>query len=395
MQQANSSQAVQVRSEWREDWPVVLSSALGIGLAQTLMSEIVATLSPAVGAAMDRFGARPLVLWGAFRLAVSPATLALTGGWLGAFYALWILRVVATTATSPIIWLKAVVDRFERNRGLASSIALLGSNIAGGITPLIAAWLIMSHGWQAAYLGLALYMIITAVPLELLFFHYRQSLNARSQKRQSGPAAAVLAADIPGLTLQDARKTREFWVLLASFFFAGAGITGYLVHAVSIFTSRGVSTMMAASAVSIFSIAAILNRLGAGWLMDRIFAPRLAAIALAISVGGMALLLGVPSYPLALLASAMVGLATGAEYNMISFLTLRYFGFRRYGTIAAWMNATFTLGCTGGPLLAVWLVSQFGKCDPAIIMFGAAFGLAAIIVLLCRRYEVTMPAASA
>jgi MFS family permease len=411
----------QARSEWREGWPLVMSSALGIGvvaipvytiglfvaplsrdfgwsigaivLAQTFLSVAVALLSPLAGMAMDQFGARPLVLGGAIVHALFFAMLAFTGGSLGLFYGIWLLLAVASAATSPILWLKAVVDRFEKNRGLAGSIALCGSNIAGGITPLLAAWLILGYGWQVAYLGLALYMIVTAVPLGLLFFHDKRSLGARAMKRDSLQAAAMPTPEPSGLTLQDARRTREFWVLLASFFFAGAGITGFLVHAVPLLTSRGVSTMMAAGAVTTFSIAAIFGRLGAGWLMDRVFAPRLAAIALAIPVGGMALLLGAPSYPVALLSAAMVGLATGAEYNMISYLTVRYFGFRRYGTISACMNATFTLGCTGGPLLAAWLVSKNGTYDPAIIMFGAAFGLAAIIVLFCRRYEATTPTA--
>jgi MFS family permease len=423
MSQASVLRQDAMTSEWRNGWPLILSCTFGIGVvaiptytiglfveplsaeygwtisaivfAQTLLALANAPLSPVAGMAMDRFGARPLVLTGALFHAIIFSLLAFNGGSLWLFYALWLLLAVATTATSPMIWLKAVVDRFEKNRGFASSVALCGSNIAGAITPLLAAWLIIEHGWRAAYFGLALYMLVTALPLALIFYHDKRSLVSRAARKSKQPSTTKPEADMPGLLLKEARMTREFWVLLASFFFAGAGITGFIVHAVPMLTSQGVSTIMAASAVTTFSISAIAGRVGAGWLMDRIFAPRLAAVALAIPVGAMALLLGAPSYPVALLAAAMVGISTGAEYNMISYLTANYFGFKRYGTISGWMNTTFTLGCTGGPLLAAWMVTATGSYDTTIIMLGASFGLASVIMLLCRSYDTVLHADAA
>lgn len=402
-----------VRHEWRTGWPLVLACLFGVGVvavptytiglfvkplsdtfgwsiseivfAQTLYALTAGITSALAGIAMDRLGARPLALGGAMLLCLAFASLALTNGSLTQFYGLWIVAALGTTLTSPMIWLKAIVDRFDRHRGLASSVALCGSNVSGGIAPLIAAYLIAAQGLKSAYLGLAAYMFVSALPLGWLFFHDRLSLDRRVAR--SSPVARAKAAELqPGLSVAAAIRTREFWALLLSFFFAGAAITAFIVHLVPVLQSKGIQTILAASAVTAFSIAAICGRLLAGWLIDRVFAPRLAAVAMLLPLGATFALTGDTSYAGALIAATLVGLSTGAEYNMMSYLTVRYFGFRRYGTISSYLNTTFTFGCMSGPLIAAWSYTNTRQYDQTVLFLGGSFLVAATLMLLCRAY---------
>ena len=46
-----------------------------------------------------------------------------------------------------------------------------------------------------------------------------------------------------------------------------------------------------------------------------------------------------------------LGLAVGAEIDIVAYLTTRYFGFRRYGVIYGWLYGMFIFGTGVGPPL--------------------------------------------
>ena len=68
----------------------------------------------------------------------------------------------------------------------------------------------------------------------------------------------------------------------------------------------------------------------------------------------MILAAGVGGVPGALLAAVLVGLAAGAEFDLMSFLTSKYFGQRKYGIIYSWLYAGFKLSAgIGAPLFGL------------------------------------------
>ena len=84
---------------------------------------------------------------------------------------------------------------------------------------------------------------------------------------------------------------REFWLMCVSFGFAGVGITGYIVHFVPMLRSQGFPLLLAASIVRSLSIAALAGQLIARAFLDRVFAPRLATVALGLPLISSTLLL--------------------------------------------------------------------------------------------------------
>ena len=192
-----------------------------------------------------------------------------------------------------------------------------------------------------------------------------------------------------GMSMAQASGTREFWLITIAFLFAGIGIAGFIVHLVPMLTGQGFSLILAASAVSILSIAAICGRLAAGALMDHMLASRLAAFTLLLPVvGGLAILTVAPSYWVALLIAVCVGLSTGAEFNMISYLAAQYFGLKNFGVISGIIFGVFMIGCLVGQLLPPFLVRS-GSYDHVIVLFIACFSVAAILLLFCRPYSIT------
>ena len=394
------------RQEFGADWPLLLAAMMGVGLASILpysigifmgpirrefgwSAEIILAAfasigimgiigAPFTGQLIKWFGARALTLAGTIVLALGTMILGLIPNSIAAFFACYIVIAAGHTLVSAIIWQKIIVERFTKARGLAVSIALCGSNIAGSISPLLATLVIEKANWRVAYFALGAYMFLSVFPLAWFFF--RETSQDIRQSKAEKPIQLV------GLTQGQAIRTLEFWVMFVSFMFAGMGITGYIVYLVPMLTSQGLSLLLAASVLSSLSMAALCGRLLAGAFMDHVFAPRLASFALMLPLVSSILLLFLPSsYWIAVTAAILVGLSTGAEFNMIAYLTTRYFGLRDYGAIGGIFYGVFMLGCLGGQQLPALLLRWWGY-EQVIILFGAGFLLASMLMLICRPY---------
>ena len=85
--------------------------------------------------------------------------------------------------------------------------------------------------------------------------------------------------------------------------------------------------------------------------MDRIFAPYVAASVFVLAMIGMALLISAKSVAMITVAAVLVGLAAGAEGDILTFLVSRYFPMRAFGTVAGAIWVTWAWGGALGTYL--------------------------------------------
>ena len=408
----NTTQQRTAGAEFRENWPLLLTATLGVGISaahgytvgvflnpvgqefgwtsqKVLLGPLIVGIvsgfgAPFTGRVMDRVGARPIPLLGTTAMTLGYVLLAMVPHAFAAYLACYVVIALGSMLASAVIWQAYVVERFVVARGLAVSVALCGSNIAGAIAPILVTVVLQHAGWRNGAFALAAYMFLSTFPLAWVFF------REKSTRRPVAPAESGSAPVEPsrsfGLSPGEAVHTREFWVMSVSFALAGFGITGYMVHIVPMLTSEGLPLLEAASVVSVLSVAAIVGRLGAGVVMDRVFAPRVAVFALSLPLLSSALLLSFPpGYLVALCAAIFVGFSTGAEFNMVSFLTARYFGLRHFGTLGGILYGIFALGCIAGQQIPALLLHWIDYSQ-IIVLFGACFLVASLLMLLCRPY---------
>ena len=108
---------------------------------------------------------------------------------------------------------------------------------------------------------------------------------------------------------------------------------------------------MAALAVSVQAVGSLLGRIGTGYLLDRFFAPTVALWFFSAAAGGSFLLWSGATGSGAVIAVLCMGLAQGAEFDLMAYTVSRYFGLRAFGEIYSYTYAAFTLGGVLGPLL--------------------------------------------
>jgi predicted MFS family arabinose efflux permease len=135
-------------------------------------------------------------------------------------------------------------------------------------------------------------------------------------------------------------------------------------------------------------LSTILGRLVAGYLLDRVFAPYLAAVIFLVPLLGMlAIWTGAASPVFAILVATSLGFSLGAEVDVIGYLVGRYFGLRRYGQIYGYMFAVFTIGTGGGPFLMGLSFDATHSYAAALGLFSAMLVLSSVMISLLDPYH--------
>lgn len=397
------------QSEFKQGWKVVATAAMGIGtglspipfytvgvfvaplmaafgwavdqimvclMIQTFGSTVMA---PIIGILADRYGVRRVTLVSVVLFGLSLALFALGNGSLTLFYLNWLLLATVGAGTLPITWTRPVNNWFNKHRGLALGLSLLGTGLFGTMAKLYANFLIGEVGWRLAYVGLGLLPLLLAFPLALAWFRDREDVP--TARHATAPAV------LEGVSFAAALRTRHFWVLALAFLPIAFAVGGPIPNLERILGSKGISTAEAVSIASLLGPAVIVGRLSGGWLIDRFWAPGVAFVLLSVpALACWAMTGDTINSHMAMLAVAMIGFAAGVEYDVMAFLVSRYFGMRAYGSIYGAIYAFFAVGAGFGPYIFGRIYVLNGSYDTGLLLGAVGFVLGAVLLLGLGRY---------
>ncbi len=355
------------------------------GITCTTIAVIVS--SPAVGAAADRFGVRPVALTSVALFGISFMALALSNGSLVLYYSTWLIAAFVGAGTLPITWTQAVSNGFQRGRGLALGLSLIGTGLFGYAIKPIGTWLIAVLGWRGAYVAIGAMPLLLALPVGLLYFRDpgRAPVGAGGRR----PSAAARSALVPGLTMRETCREWRFWLLGLCFVSLAFAVGGLIPNLENMLRIAGFQRTDIVTLTSLIGLTVIVGRILGGWLIDHIWAPAVAAVLLGLPALA-CLRLASPhlDYHGAMLAIAAIGCAAGAEYDLLAFMVSRYFGMKHYGTIYGALYAFFALGAGVGP---VFFGANFDRTHAYTLSLHLAAGLflaPSALMLLLGRYRV-------
>ncbi|MEP7362663.1 MAG: MFS transporter [Acidobacteriota bacterium] len=322
-----------------------------IALSIAIMNIMVTLCSPLMGRLSDRFGGRRVIGTAIIGNALCIMGMSFLEPPLWHLYALYALAGVTGAGAAPVTYARVVASWFDRKRGLALGLANVGIGVGAFVMPSLAQFLIDEAGWRRAYLVIGILPLALAAPLVWFFFGEmpREERAAPEPLRGPGPGEGAAAA---GMTLREALRTRTFWLLCGVFGGVSACANGVIAHLVPMLTDQGITARDAALATSMFGAATIVGRVGAGYLVDRFFAPRVAALLFAGAVAGLAVLWKGGLHGIAIyIPAGLIGLTLGAEGDVMPFLVSRYFGMRSMGALFGIAFGFYTLGAASGQYL--------------------------------------------
>lgn len=346
--------------------------AVQLGFAALMFGMLLS--SWAWGVAVDRWGARGVALvsqigLGAGLIALPSFATSLTGWYVG-----WVVVAFLGAGTSPVTWTRGISGWFTTARGAALGLALMGTGFCALIAPPAVTAVIALRGWEDGYRALGAAVLLLALPLTALTFRDSKALAAGD-------------TPLPGADRKAALSDYRFWLLL--FVFAGMtlAIAGLIPTLVPLLTDRGMSAAQAAGYAALVGVAIIVGRVGAGLLIDRFWAPAVAAIMLALPVlACLILLMGAPSPLLIGVAALLIGLAAGAEFDVVAYLTGRYFGMRNYGFLYSIQTVGMLVAGGFSPALFGRIFDRTGSYDTALMVAAGIFVCVPPLLLLMGRY---------
>ena len=335
--------------------------------------------APLAGYLVDRYGVRYFGIASFLLANICFASLSMSHT-ISTYYLIWIAMAVLGMGTLPVVWTHVVSNWFDKSRGLALGITLMGTGIAGTLGPRYAAWLIENYGWQFAYRGLAATALLIGLPILLLLL-----------KDRPKPKMQLLESSIQpnlGVSVGTAVKDFRFWVLGVSIFGIALGVSGVISNLAPLLLDKGYTLTEAGSLAGLIGISVILGRIVTGLLFDRFWAPLVACVILILPAISCLILAGeFATFGLSI-AVFITGLAAGAELDMLAFMCSRYFGLSCYGRIYALQYIFFTLGAGTAPTLFGWMRDNSGSYSSILYFSTGLFVICSILLLTMGRYPV-------
>ncbi len=406
---ANHGPVQGAAAEWKQHWPVVLVGLLGMALATvhiystgvfmapleaefgwsrseimfgfTLLTWVGACLAPFVGALIDRVGPRRLgligiVLYCGFLAALSLAVESVYSWWI-----LWMLLASGGLFTKPTMWTAAVSSLFVKGRGLALAATLCGTGLGSALVPMISNWLIEQVGWRGSYQALGLGCLVILFPLAYFCF---TSASDNARRASTGAGKPGLQ---PGLSAREALLSRRFLQLSLSAFCITLAIIGFVMNLVPIMSDNGLERGTAAAIAGAVGIASIVGRLATGFFLDRLNGNVIGGLVVLVPIVSCLCFIYAPgSVAITLFAVVILGLALGAELDVIAYLATRHFGMRSYGLVFGCIVSLWSIATGLGPLMASYIFDTSGSYQPALWIFIPLFMLASLLLFTMGAY---------
>jgi MFS family permease len=300
---------------------------------------------PAIGALLDRIGARTVISLGALSLGAAFAGYASMTGF-GQYLVSTAFLGFGFAAVGDVPVSTVASRWFDRHRGAVLGIVLLGSNLGGAIINLLAKALYrgFDDSWRAGLLAIAGLMLAVVLPFSL--FVLREPPAAGARAHGVAPRSDGGRGD---LSLAGAARTRSLWLIAFAlfayyfyYFFANRHIIALLRDHESF--GRTVPPLLVwllgvrpedfpELTKSVFEISGIPAKLLAGVWLDRYPVRHALAWNFALLAGGSALFLVLDAPGALWLFMVVHGVAWGAQQVLTPMTLARCFGLRHMGQI--------------------------------------------------------------
>lgn len=380
------------------------ASRTEISLVFTTVSIVSACFAPLLGYLLDRYPIRRVMLSGSVFVVIGFVLLAqvqnlIQFSLVAAIFLGFGIGTIGTTANT-----KLMVNWFNRRRGFALGIAIMGYSAAGTVMAPIALFMLNSLGWRVSYLvfaGVVLFLVIPAIALLV-----RQSPDELGLGMDGDPPEPPAPTKTEPQETVDERtriekfkselavylsftKSVPFWGVVFTFGLMAGTFGGFNVHLFLYYTELGIDEYWATTILAFTSAVAIASKPMFGALIDRV-SPRVATmISCGCCLGAMLSFSVFSHITLLFLAGALFGLGFGGMVPVRAAIISRIFVVeqyaRAYGSLRLCM---FPMTISWLPLIG-YIYDTQGSYLPAFNLFAGLFTLAAIIAFFLIPQELS------
>ncbi|WP_342745813.1 MFS transporter [Sphingopyxis flava] len=254
----------------------------------------------------------------------------------------------------------------------------IGLPLVGMVLPTILFWLIANQGWRSGFVLLAALALLVGLPACILAIRDlpRAPPTTMNAVEHASPSFWALL-----------RSNHRILLLCLATAFGNAPIVAIASQFQPLMIDLGIDAAKAAGLIGLLAGSVLVGTVVAGALVDRIWGPIVAFLfSVGPLIGCVILLQGQIDMTMAITATILVGLAQGAEIDIIAYLSARYFGLRHYSTIYGCTIMAAVLAAVAGQVTIGVLYDRTGGYESALYLFIGCLVISAILFLSLGRY---------
>ena len=343
-------------------------------------------LSPVIGAAIDKFSIRLLMLAGTFILGLGFVLLSFASSMNQVLLIYLIPMAMSCVLTGPVAGSALLARWFNHRRGLAISIAAGGAAVGGLIIPPLLQYLIATFEWRAALQIFGVGVFAITAPLVALVVVSRpaeRNLAAYGDVVTAGSSAAP--AQPKTLRFGFFLRQRDFWLVAVCLGLLFSGPMGLLTNFIPFLEEKNIAVAQGALLLSVFSAANIAGKLGSGAIADKLSSrTMLLAIAILIAISVFGYLQSTTFYMLAA-CSVVLGVSQGAMVPLWSIIMAKLYGPDNMGRSMGLMGTMITPFTLVAPPLFGRIYDISGSYNVALLGYIALLSIIPVLVVMLRE----------
>ena len=340
---------------------------------------------PIVGRFVDKFGARPMIIFGG--LLASAGFMALSWVHNYVLFVVIFVGMVGVGKSSGLgqVLISAVNRWFIRRRSLAMSICITGFASGGAVLlPLISIG-VSTIGWRDVMLYSGIFMAVIVVPLALLVRHSPEQMGIEPDLPRPEDDTATQTS-LVDFTVRQALRTRSYWILFTGSVLRITMWGAISVHAVEMFVWKGMSQGEAGLMFSLMFFLSIPMRLAAGYLGDHIpLQPMMGGGMVAAGLAVVAMLVMDGNTAVYLFVVLMAVEQGGSTLNWVALGN--FFGRTSFATLMGIISTAFNLGMLVSPIYAGYMFDRTGSYTVVLISFLPIYLASGVLFLMTQKPE--------
>ncbi|MBI4286234.1 MAG: MFS transporter [Chloroflexi bacterium] len=355
----------------------VTSGALSVAMI------VNAILAAFVGRLNDRLGPRLLLMVSGVFFGLGFVLMSL----VQTVWQLYLLYgIVGIGISGTVVPLQSTVARwFVKRRSIMTGVILSGIGAGVLVMPLLAGWLIAAYSWRVSFvtlgiIGLVVYFVaarfIKRDPRSIGLLAYGESEAGR------------MSAEITGLSVKQAIRSSQLWLLVAIMVAVGIADYSILVHIVIHATGIGISAASAAGILSLIGAFNIVGRMVGGSTADRLGSRQAFTVALCVMLAALVWVQFAKDLWTLLVFGAVFGFAYGAAYVPASPMVAEFFGLRSHGALFGIAQTGFLVGGTIGPVVVGYTYDVTDSYRLGFIILAAVAAAGLVCAWLIRPLSV-------
>jgi len=350
---------------------------LNLSLAFSFISGLCA---PFVGNLSDRIGIRPVMFGSILIIAIGFLMRPfITELWHWYLFSAFVYAGFPGATVMP--GGKMVGLWFPKTRGRVMGAVMAGNNFGGITMPPLAAAIIAVFNWQTAYVLFG--VIMGALAMIALFVIVEDEKKVESEMKRTGrgdQAQVARAAAQVGVSLRQALKNRNFWLVTIGLVAATFTYQGVLTQLRQHFEESGFTPAMATTAVSTIAGMGIFSKLAFGRASEKITARIATILSIGLQMVGVLIIAQVDASHLLWIGIFVFGLGFGGLGALALLVVQEMFGMKEFGGIMGIMQVGMIASGTGAPMMAGAIHDSSGSFDSAFLIVAAIFvvGIAAL-----------------